>query len=771
MQESSTAEHTRDSAPISDLAEPELDLRRAFQVVVRRRWLIAAVAAAVLVSGVAYTIRTPAAFRATAKVIIEQAAPKVLGDVNDVYELGSGSYWTNKEYYETQYNVIRSRPVAERAALSLGLSAASLAEQLQAAGPEPLEAVAAADPFFGLPQQFRDKLALLGLDKESSREDTLAILKELDVAAYLQSKILVEPVKDSRIVTISVDDHYPERAAILANAVADAYTDYNLEQKVVATRSAVDWLSDQLQELRTKLHEAELALYDFKKNNDLVSMSIEDRQTTISQTLSQLNRALSDEQAKRIALEARRAQLQRAKDAATLFESVDEVISNRLVQELKGSYSKLKQEEAELALRYTEDHPKLIAVREKLQLVEAELRSEIDNILRSIEEDYNAALDTEKRLQTKIEEIKAEAIANNKKEIEYNKLRRERDNNEALYELVLKRQKEADLTQLLRANNVSKLEAALAPEEPIRPRVKFNLAASFVLGLLLALIAAFLVDYLDNTIKSQEQIEQLLGLPFLGILPTIKDVKGDEFAMVTQRDQYVIQHPRSSLAECSRTIRTNLLFMGHERPARRLLITSSSPKDGKSTTAINLAVTMAQAGARTVLVDTDMRRPRLHKSFGLDNDVGVSTLILGEAEFAGAVQPSGVPNLDLITCGPLPPNPAELLHTESFKKLVSELSVRYDRVLFDSPPVAAVADGLVLASMVDGAILVLHAGQSSWQAGQNAARRIADVGGKIFGVVLNDVDLDDKRSGEYYHYYYYRAGYSDEQPKKNPALT
>jgi len=227
-----------------------------------------------------------------------------------------------------------------------------------------------------------------------------------------------------------------------------------------------------------------------------------------------------------------------------------------------------------------------------------------------------------------------------------------------------------------------------------------------------------------------------------------------------------VAHPRSSVAECCRAIRTNLMFMATERPARRILVTSSGPREGKSTTAINLALTSAESGARVVIVDTDLRKPRVHKSFGLSNDVGVSSLVLGEATVDQIIQRTNVGRLDVIACGPIPPNPAEILHTEVFKGLVEELNRRYDRVVFDSPPVAAVADALILSSMVDGVVLVIQGGQTSWQSALQATRRLMDVGGRIFGVVLNNVDLDDKRAGDYYqYYYYYRSGYGDRGEK------
>ncbi|MEL6547763.1 MAG: polysaccharide biosynthesis tyrosine autokinase, partial [Myxococcota bacterium] len=394
------------------------------------------------------------------------------------------------------------------------------------------------------------------------------------------------------------------------------------------------------------------------------------------------------------------------------------------------------------------------------------------DLLTAAEERYRAAQDTEIRLRNAIEKTKGEALEVNKKEIDYTRLQREAKNYASLYDLVLKRQKETDLTTLLNVNNVRKFEAAKPPKAPIKPRPVMNMLVSLVLGVLAGVGLAFLVDMFDNTVKSQKQVEETLGIPFLGIVPMIKVGRGPRNANNTpERDQYILENPRSAVAECTRTIRTNLMFMSPETPARFLVITSSSPREGKSTTAINLAIVTAQSGKRTLIVDTDMRRPRLHKSFRVGNDVGISSYIVGESTLDESVQRSPVEGLDLLTCGPIPPNPAELLHTEAFERLLDELRERYDRVIFDSPPVTAVTDSLVLSSMMDGVVLVLHANITTLHSAQIARRRIEDVGGRIFGGVLNDVDLDDRRTSEYYqqYYYYYRSPYLDEEQQKKEA--
>ncbi|MEM6732754.1 MAG: polysaccharide biosynthesis tyrosine autokinase, partial [Myxococcota bacterium] len=481
---------------------------------------------------------------------------------------------------------------------------------------------------------------------------------------------------------------------------------------------------------------------------------------------------LSEARSNRISLEAMRDQARRARSEELAAESIESVAQSSVVQNLKQSISSLKQELAELSIRYTEKHPRLVEVRKKVEALKQELKDEVDTLLTGAEERYRTMKETEGKLRAAIEQTKAEALEVNKKEIEYTRLQREATNYASLYDLVLKRQKETDLTTLLNVNNVRKFEAAKAPTVPIKPKPSRNLTMSLFLGLALGVGLAFLIDMLDNTVKSQKQVEEQVDIPFLGIVPMIKLGRGPRKPDDSPaRDHYILENPRSAVAECTRTIRTNLMFMSPENPARFVVVTSSSPREGKSTTAINLAIVTAQSGKRTLIVDTDMRRPRLHKSFAVPNDVGISSYIVGEANLDQAVQRSNVPGLDVMTCGPIPPNPAELLHTEAFERLLDELRQRYDRVVFDSPPVTAVTDSLVLSSMMDGVVLVIHANITTLHSAQVARRRVEDVGGRIFGAVLNDVDLDDRRTSEYYqqYYYYYRSPYVDEEQLSKEA--
>jgi capsular exopolysaccharide synthesis family protein len=319
---------------------------------------------------------------------------------------------------------------------------------------------------------------------------------------------------------------------------------------------------------------------------------------------------------------------------------------------------------------------------------------------------------------------------------------------------------------MLQVSNVRILDRARPNPTPIRPSTSRNLALALVLGLLGGVALAFAVDYLDRSVTTQEQVEEQVGLTFLGIVPSL-----ERSADGKVQDLYVHTVPKSAAAECLRAVRTNLLFMSPDKPLRKLLVTSSGPQEGKTTTATSLAITMAGSGNRVLLVDADMRRPRLHRIFGVRNDVGLSSLILGEGRLTETLCETAIPALFVLPCGPVPPNPAELLHTAAFQKLLAEMAERFDRVIVDSPPVGVVADAAVMSTHVDGTVLVLKAGRTSREVARKAVRQLRDVNANILGAVLNDLDLHKYGQHAYYYQYGYYYGDTKSSDKGSSAVV
>lgn len=728
----------------SNEAEPgfQIDFTEHLRILRKHLWHIVGATALALTLGAMYAFLASPVYKASGTLHIDTATPRVLGDVKDVVEQGPGDYWSTKEFLETQYKIITSRDVLARVVERKGLD--------------------------------RD-LEFLGLDHV--REAELAeLLGKIDPVEVLGERLRVEPVKNSQLVGVSVEDTDPNRAAELANAVMEAYVGRNLERRLEGTRSASDWLAEQTRDLRTKLEASELALYDFKRENDILSTSLEDRQNIISQRLVSLNDSLTKVLGRKVELESALAEAERARKARPddpfWPAALAKVAGLKLIDDLRLDLAKQEHEVAAAREQYLDKHPKRAAAEERLVSLQKRIAGEMQNVVRSIDSAYRETLEAEKRLTDLIEGIKREAFELNKKEIDYKKLQREQENNQRLYELVLARAKEADLTSLLKANNVRVLEAAQVPMKPVKPRKAIVLLLALLLGAGLGVGLAYLLEILDSTLKHEEDVERVLKVPFLGMLPTVAEVGVSRREASREddptRDLFILHHPKSAPAECARAIRTNLLFMSPDRELKRFLITSSGPQEGKSTTAIHTAIVMAQAGSRVLLVDCDMRKPRLHRSFGVPNDTGLSSLVVGEGRIEDALKHTEVPGLDFLPCGPIPPNPAELMHTKRFRQVLAELGAEYDRVIFDTPPLNAVADAAVLSTQVDGVILVTRFKKTGRELARRALRMLTDVNATVLGAVMNDVDL---RSTEYNYYYAQKYGgygsyYGDDENAK-----
>jgi polysaccharide biosynthesis transport protein len=708
-------------ASVSSDGGETIDLRAYWRTIVRRRWLaIPFFLATVLVAAVT-TLRQTKMYDATCTIIIDLAAPRVLDDqqMQDVVQSGTGGYWYSREYYETQYKVIASRAVAQRVVDSLGLGTND---------------------------------AFLGTARIADPDRRKAARAGVDAVGKVASRLKIEPVKDSRVVRLRVEDSNPEMAAMIANAVADAYIAQNLAVRNATTQSASIWLEDQLQDLEAKLGASGKSLFEFKRTHDIVATSWEDRQSMVSQRLTAINDALTKARVKRAELQARVDALRPTANGGTpAIEYLDVGADNTVIPQLKMKLQETRLECADLEAKYLEGHPRVVACSERLRLAQGALDSEVSSAIGAARKAYEEVVATEKNLSALLNEAKTDAFGLNQYEQQYLELKRTNDNNQRLYELILKRLKDTGVTGMLQASNVRVLEPARPRNSPIRPNLSHNVFLAIVLGLLGGIGLAFAAELLDNSIISQEQIENRLGLTFLGIIPQIarsKDGRAQDLIVHTQ--------PKSAVAECLRAVRTNLLFMSPERPLRTILVTSSGPQDGKTTTVATLAGTMAESGNRVLVLDADMRRPRVHRVYEVDNSRGLSSLILGEGSIEEVVHATSFPNVFVLPCGPVPPNPAELLHTGAFNRILADLAGRYDRVIIDSPPVGIVADAAVIATQVDGTVLVLKANQTSRDLARQAVRALNDVKARIFGAVLNDLDLENQRYGQYY---YYRYGY------------
>ncbi|MCC6751753.1 MAG: polysaccharide biosynthesis tyrosine autokinase [Deltaproteobacteria bacterium] len=726
-------------------ASPEvgLNLHRYFQTLTKRKWLILSVFLAVMGAAAVWTFSRTWVYQATATVLVERKAPQVLGDVKEVVDLSTESYWRNKEYMETQKTVINSKATALK-----------VAQRLQLA-PSPA--------FWGASWE---KFTRRGVRPTAN-----------DAADQLRKVIKAAPVRESNILEISVEHPDPALAARLANEVAQAYLEHNVEYKQVSTTGALKWLADQLDELKKQLETSEMALYNYKKKYNIISISLEDRQSILARQIEKMTDALTEASVKRMGISALRRQVQGARgpSADPLRVAVQPVTDSFAIQQLKATYAEELRKYNGLRERYLDRHPLVAEQRARMEVARAAVTREITNVLDAVEAKYREAVDNEGQIAAALQRSKAEALELNRQAVPYQRLKRNEENNSKLYSMVLTRIKETDLTAQLRVNNIRLLDAALAPRTPVRPRVTLNMIFGAILGIFLGIGLAFLVDTLDSSVKSQDDVEQVAGVVFLGLMPQIagnalKDSRGRESQIVPEL--VVHRDPKSAVAESCRSIRTNLHFASADVTLRTMMVTSPAPQEGKTTTAVSVAIAIAQAGSRVLIVDTDMRRPRLHRVFGVPGSEGITSVLLGDGKLEDVIKSTEVPGLYVLPCGPIPPNPAELCQSTRFHKLVEELKERFDRVILDSPPIMLVTDAVVLSTLVDGTLMVARIGRTSRAGLGHSVRRILDVGAPVIGVVLNDVDLTRDGYGYYrygrhgyYRYGAYRYGYGEHEEK------
>jgi len=414
---------------------------------------------------------------------------------------------------------------------------------------------------------------------------------------------------------------------------------------------------------------------------------------------------------------------------------------------------------AKLAEIYKPDYPEMVRLRKQMASLQKRLDAETQRVIQGIRNEYESSRRKEALIRAAFEEQKARTMEMKDRAIQYNILKREADTNRELYRDLLQRMKQAGVSAGMTASNIKVIDEAEVPRDPYKPNKKMNLLLAVVVGLFLGVGLAFFFEYLDNTIKTPEDVEQLMRLPSFGMVP---ELSYDKKKRIEKSAFYPVElithgHPKSVLSEAYRNIRTSILLSFSEKPPKKIAITSANPFEGKTTTVINTAIALSQTGAQVLVIDGDMRKPRIHKIFeeGNENGAGLSNYLSGIADLKLIVKKTEVPNLYYIPAGPIPPNPSELLGSKLFKTMLQTLSEKFDHIILDSPPVLGFADAVVIASAIDGVVLVALGGKTPRDTLQHAKEALLQVNAKILGVVINRIDI--QRS--YYGYYYYRYHY------------
>ena len=710
----------------------------------KRKWLVLSIA--VIGCGIAYliTMRQTRLYEADCVIEYDPNPTQPLGrEVEDV--ANPMMYWELREYFATQNKILASRTIAERVVRKLSLDGDA--------------------DFWNVPSELRATW------KRPSVTET---------AQRLQSMITVIQERETRLVHIRVRDRSPDRAALLANTIADAYIAKTMEDRLGATTGALEWLGKQLDGLKRQLEQSELALHEFNEQHTNLAVSLEDQQNIIASNIAQLSARLIESRARRIELEARLNELQAANNEDPFAVYASSFFTNGAIAQLRGLYHQLLRDRDALTIQYGENHPKMLTNADQVESIKRAMRTEIEGMIAAARSDLNEAVHVEGGVQAALNQANRAGLDLNLQDITHRRLSRERDNTSKLYGTLLERTAQTDLTRALQVAYVRVADRALASHAPVSPRVFLNLALGTLFGALFAIALAFMLEQLDRTVRTVEDAEAT-GITILGIMPTIEQsssVLGPVYygrkrngrhspEKIGNRDLIVHTHPKSMAAECCRTIRTNITFMSADRPRKTFVVTSASPREGKTTLTLSLAISLAQSGKQVLVVDTDLRKPRLHRALGTTLSTGLTSVLVGELSVKEAIQKTDIDGLSLLTSGPIPPNPSELLHTGQFRQLISDLSKMYDQVIFDSPPLAAVIDAAVIAPQVDGAIVVLHGQRTTRDALRSALRQLRDVGCQPVGGVLNEVDLSANRYGYGSYYYYNREGYYEADAAEN----
>jgi polysaccharide biosynthesis transport protein len=563
---------------------------------------------------------------------------------------------------------------------------------------------------------------------------------------------------------VSFYSHNAALASRIANQLSNDYIDQNLQVKWDEALKASEWLSGRLVELKAKLQKSEDALQAYAENNSILfvqNATSGAAQSMASARLEQLQEEYTRAQADRTQKESMYSLVQEGR-----VQDLPGFLSNTLIQKLQERLAELHGEYSELTSTVKPGYPKARALKKQIDSVQANLDRQKLNLSQNITQEYEAALSREQYLRKLLEQQEKLVNVVAQKSIQYNILKREVDTNRSLYDGVLQRMKEAQVAAGLKASNIMVVDPSEVPKGPAKPRVLLNLALGFILGLGLGVGLAFLQEYLDDTLKNPDEVESLLRLPSLGVLPSFhlngagKPGNGKLATLKAEGNgvgSLAIQTNTASL-EAFRSLRTSILLSANPVP-KLLLVTSALPGEGKTTTTVNLGATLASLGSKVVIVDCDMRRPSCHRTTGVKNSPGFVQCLTGRVGLAEAVLPvPGVNNLYVIPCGPIPPNPAEILSSPMTGEMLRKLCTEFEYVLVDSPPLLNVADSRILATLIDAVVLVTRAYETPYEVVRRARSLLYGAGARILGVALNDVNVHRQGYG-YKHSYYQQYGY------------
>jgi polysaccharide biosynthesis transport protein len=766
--------------PLSDLAQAKpygvsgtepATIRDYLFVVLKRKWLILSLVLVITSLATIQSFRAPSIYEGETTMRIEQKPMSVL-QTKEIVITGQN----DPNFWGTQLKLLENPALARQVVLTLDLkhNANFFGGQTQGGVFSSLRRI------FSKPKKAVESPATPGgltvVGESEVTGDSLTAEELAELEPYEDAIIAgesIDTVPNTNLVRIKFVHSDPELAQKIANTLAEVFVNNNLQRATSGSSKAEDILAKEIASFQTKIKQEQEEQFNYAKNHNLplTTDGSGNLEATRLATLSgQLLQAENDRKLVQ-------AQLEAAKRESDPF-SIPDVNTSGRVEKLRERISALKEKRDALLVVYTPEWPEVKKIDAQLKSLEAELTKAPPEIVTSIQRKYEAAVSRENLLRRSYEQQKGTTTQQTRDQIDLIAITQALETDKQYLNTLLQRQRELQVTSGDRSNEVSIATYSRLPKTPIGPQRLRNILIAFLLSLGAGVGLAFLLDFLDDTVKSVDDIDRYLHLPALALIPASRDrgrlmgigpvvppiVPADTTALAMVNDA------RSPIAESYRHLRTSLLLSTAGQPPKTILVTSSQPSEGKTTTAINTAFMLAQTGAEVLVIDCDLRRPRLHAHFDAPNTKGLTNWLSGETDIDNLVQSlESQPNLKFLTSGSVPPNPAELLGSDEMRKLLSLLSERFTHIVIDSPPAISFTDASILSTMVDGVVLVVHGGKSSRAVVRRAKQQLLDVGAHIFGVVLNNVKLETQ---DYYYSGYYSSYYTDgERPEGMPEAT
>jgi tyrosine-protein kinase Etk/Wzc len=752
-----------------DEDEVQISLKDYYRILYRGRWIIFISFVVVMIITIIYTFTSPKIYQASSRIIVESKGTMERALFDITYMANQTTLITN------QVEILKSRYLAENVIRYLEAS------------------------------PFRDSLTIFQPDDDGK---ILPFRKQVE---WLQGNLEVNPKKDTDIIEIIFSAPSPWEAKVVCNAIAERYRELNREFNRSEFTELRKFLEHQIVKKGEELKLSEEALKRFKQEEKLVSLDDETKEL-VSRYAEVESKIEETEVELQAALQSKRTienQLEDRKKALSI-ETID--VSSPLIKELQDEYARLVAQKVKYMTLIEQDRidpanfqVEIKAMDEKIDAIKKKLKEETAKItqtsmvsdpLQLIQQLVTQLLEVEnkiKALQAQMNSLQEIADQYDlklsvlpEKALQLARLQRRLEVDQATYIMMNQKLEETRISEAGQKENVRILDYAIEPAYPVKPKVKLNLLLGVLIGLGLGVGLTFLIEYLDNSVKTVEELEKL-GKPVLATIPVISSEELEEkikengtgraFQDADLLEGKIIEtrlvthfDPKSPISEAYRTLRTNIQFSKPDKRIATLLITSSGPKEGKSTTVANLAITHAQMGAKTVIVDTDLRRPVIHHIFGLEKDVGVSNFIVHDMDLKDIVKPTLVDNLFVITSGPLPPNPAELLASDKMKNFISVLKENFDIVIFDSPPVIAVTDAQLISSETDGTVVVVKSEQTNMDMLKRSLALLETVSADLLGFVFNSVMLRKGFGYDYYYYYQYYQYYGSDLKRRKKLI-